>query len=38
MAPIHHHFQQKGFSESRIAYAYFLITLVLGGLCIAAIG
>ena len=30
MAPIHHHFQQKGFSESKIAYAYFLITLLLG--------
>ena len=38
MAPIHHHFQQKGFSESRIAYAYFLITLFLGGLCVAFIG
>lgn len=38
MAPIHHHFQEKGFSESRIAYAYFLITLLLGGLCVACIG
>lgn len=38
MAPVHHHFQQKGFSESRISYAYFVITLVMGGLCIAAIG
>lgn len=38
MAPVHHHFQQKGFSESRIAYAYFLITLLIGGLCVAFIG
>ena len=38
MAPVHHHFQQKGFSETRISYAYFVITLVIGGLCIAAIG
>jgi phospho-N-acetylmuramoyl-pentapeptide-transferase len=34
MAPIHHHFQQKGYSESRISYAYFLVTLALGILCI----
>ena len=34
MAPIHHHFQQKGYSESRIAYAYFAITLILGIICV----
>ena len=34
MAPVHHHFQEKGFSESRISYAYFTVTLVLGGLCV----
>ena len=34
MAPIHHHFQQKGFSESKIAYAYSLITAFLGGVCV----
>ncbi len=34
MAPIHHHFQEKGHSETRISYAYFLITLILGALCI----
>lgn len=34
MAPIHHHFQEKGYSESRISYAYFLATLVLGTVCI----
>ncbi len=34
MAPIHHHFQKKGYSESRIAYLYFCITLMLGIFCI----
>ncbi|MBQ8296027.1 MAG: phospho-N-acetylmuramoyl-pentapeptide-transferase [Clostridia bacterium] len=34
MAPIHHHFQMKGYSESKISYAYFVITLVLGLLCV----
>jgi len=37
MSPIHHHFQEKGYSESRIAYAYFLVTLVVGTVCIAVI-
>ncbi len=30
MAPLHHHFQKLGFSESKISYAYFLLTLVIG--------
>lgn len=34
MAPLHHHFQEKGFSESRIAYAYFLLSTFLGGICV----
>ncbi len=34
MAPVHHHFQKKGYSESRIAYAYFLLTLIVGTLCV----
>ncbi|MBE7080733.1 MAG: phospho-N-acetylmuramoyl-pentapeptide-transferase [Clostridiales bacterium] len=34
MAPIHHHFQQKGYSETKISYVYFLITLLLGLVCI----
>lgn len=34
MAPIHHHFQKKGHSESRISYAYFTLTLLLGVICI----
>lgn len=34
MAPLHHHFQQKGHSESRISYAYFVVTVLMGLLCI----
>ncbi len=34
MAPVHHHFQQKGYSESKISYAYSTITLLLGVLCV----
>lgn len=30
MAPLHHHFQLKGYSESKITYVYALITCVLG--------
>lgn len=29
MTPIHHHFQQCGFSETKIAYVYFVATLIL---------
>ena len=35
MAPVHHHFQKKGYSETRIAYAYFVITALIGTLCVA---
>ena len=34
MAPIHHHFQIKGNSESKIAYVYFAITVLLGIFCL----
>ncbi len=34
MAPVHHHFQKKGYSESKISYAYFAITLFLGLICL----
>ncbi len=34
MSPIHHHFQKKGHSESRISYMYFTVTLIIGILCI----
>lgn len=37
MAPAHHHFQMKGYSESRIAYAYFVITLLLGSICLISL-
>lgn len=30
MAPIHHHFQMKGYSEGQIFYAYCLITVIMG--------
>lgn len=36
MSPVHHHFQQKGYSESKISYAYFVISLIAGVACIAA--
>lgn len=32
MSPVHHHFQQVGFSESKIAYAYAIITTVSGAI------
>lgn len=34
MAPIHHHFQLKGYSETQIGYAYALITAVFGMLAV----
>ena len=34
MAPAHHHFQEKGYSENRIAYAYSLTTAMLGVICL----
>jgi len=33
MAPIHHHFQQKGYAESKISYAYALTSTLLGIVC-----
>ena len=30
MAPIHHHFQEKGYTEAKIVYAYTAVTAVLG--------
>lgn len=34
MAPVHHHFQMKGYSESKISYAYFTLTALVGILCL----
>ena len=36
MSPVHHHFQEKGYSESKISYAYFVIALIAGVACIAS--
>ncbi len=38
MSPVHHHFQQVGFSESKIAYAYAVITAVMGAICLLTQG
>ena len=35
MAPLHHHLQQCGFSESKIACAYSFVTAAAGLLCLA---
>ena len=37
MSPVHHHFQQKGYSASKIAYAYSVLTAVMGALCIITV-
>lgn len=34
MAPLHHHFQMKGYSECKISYVYALITALSGIICI----
>ena len=34
MAPIHHHFQMKGYAESKISYVYFVITSLVGIICL----
>ena len=34
MAPLHHHFQHKGYDESKIAVGYKMLTLVLGLICV----
>lgn len=34
MAPFHHHVQMKGYSESKIAYAYCAITGIMGALSV----
>ena len=35
MSPIHHHFQQMGYSETKISYAYFTLTVMLSIACFA---
>ncbi|MGN0818393.1 MAG: phospho-N-acetylmuramoyl-pentapeptide-transferase [Candidatus Coproplasma sp.] len=34
MAPVHHHFQMKGYTECKISYAYFLLTFLVGIFCL----
>ena len=34
MAPIHHHFQMKGYTECKIAYSYVVITAFIGMICL----
>lgn len=34
MAPIHHHFQMKGYTECKISYVYALITALVGIFCL----
>ena len=34
MAPLHHHFQLKGLSESKISYLYSVVTAIMGLLCV----
>ena len=34
MAPVHHHFQKKGYSECKISFAYAVITAAAGLLSI----
>ena len=34
MAPLHHHFQMKGYTDCKISYAYSLITALAGIICI----
>ena len=37
MAPVHHHFQERGHAESKIAYAYAVITAAVGAVCLLAL-
>ncbi len=34
MAPVHHHFQMKGYAESKISYVYFAVTAACGLFCL----
>ena len=34
MAPVHHHFQMKGYSECKISYVYFALTALVGIICL----
>ena len=34
MSPIHHHFQQLGYSEGKISYVYAVVTMAIGVVCL----
>ena len=34
MSPIHHHFQQLGYSEEKISYVYAVVTMAMGVVCL----
>jgi phospho-N-acetylmuramoyl-pentapeptide-transferase len=34
MAPLHHHFQMKGYTECKITYCYFALTSFVGIICL----
>ena len=34
MAPLHHHFQMKGYTECKITYAYVAVTALVGIICL----
>jgi len=34
MAPLHHHLQKKGYSECKISFVYFCVTMALGSVCV----
>lgn len=36
MAPIHHHFQHKGYSEAKIVFCYVSVTIIMGLICLLA--
>jgi len=37
MAPLHHHFEYKGHSESKIVFMYKVITLIVGMICLITV-
>ena len=37
MAPIHHHFEKKGWSESTVVFRFWIISIVLGILGLATL-
>ncbi len=30
MAPLHHHFEHKGYNESKIVFSYVVVTIICG--------